>query len=104
MYEAEFTHEGANCTFETLLDRFGLRDRALRALGEIVPDIDCKDEKFGRAEAPGLALVVDGIARAHTEDPARVEQAAVVFDALHAHFQHSPVPPRLSPPPPPPPP
>jgi len=88
MYEAEFTHEGANCTFETLLDRFGLRDRALRALGEIVHDIDCKDEKFGRAEAPGLALVVDGIARAHTEDTARVEQAAVVFDALHAHFQH----------------
>ena len=87
MYEAEFTHEGANCTFETLLERFSLRDRALRAIAEIVHDIDCKDEKFERAEAPGLALVVDGIARAHTDDAARIERAAAVFDDLYAHFE-----------------
>jgi hypothetical protein len=87
MYEAEFTHEGANCTFETLLERFSLRDRALRAIAEIVHDIDCKDEKFERAEAPGLALVVDGIARTHTDDAARIERAAAVFDDLYAHFE-----------------
>ena len=28
MFEAEFTHEGDRCTFETLLDRFGLEDAA----------------------------------------------------------------------------
>jgi len=87
MYEAEFTHEGAHCTFETLLERFSLRDRALRALGEIVHDIDCKDDKFGRDEATGLALVVDGIARAHDADEARLERAAAVFDDLYAHFR-----------------
>src|SRR5574342_100540 len=27
MYDAEFTHDGAACTFEVLIDRFGLRDR-----------------------------------------------------------------------------
>ena len=89
MYEAEFTHEGAHCTFETLLERFGLRDRALRAIGEIVHDIDCKDERFERAEAPGLALVVDGIARAHTDDAARIERAAAMFDDLYAHFERT---------------
>lgn len=87
MYEAEFTHEGPNCTFETLLERFGLRDRALRAIGEIVHDIDCKDEKFERAGAPGLALLVDGIARAHAEDSERIERAAAVFDDVYAHFE-----------------
>lgn len=87
MYEAEFTHEGANCTFETLLERFSLRHRALRAIGEIVHDIDCKDDKFERAEAAGIALVVDGIARAHAEDADRIERAAAVFDDLYAHFE-----------------
>lgn len=87
MYEAEFTHEGAHCTFETLVERFGLRDRALAALGEIVHDIDCKDDKFGRAEAAGLARVVDGIARAHDADDARLERAAAVFDDLYANFR-----------------
>src|SRR5205807_6991598 len=50
MFEAEYTHEGDRCTFETLVRRFRLRDPALRAIGEIVHDIDCKDAKFGRAE------------------------------------------------------
>lgn len=87
MFQAEFTHEGGRCTFETLLERFNLGDRALRAIGEIVHDVDCKDEKFSRAEAAGLALVVDGIARALTDDAARLERAAAVFDGLYAHFE-----------------
>jgi hypothetical protein len=87
MYEAEFTHEGPNCTFETLLERFHLRDRALRAIGEIVHDIDCKDDKFERAAAPGIALLVDGIARAHGADAERIERAAAVFDDVYAHFE-----------------
>src|SRR3989441_5165118 len=49
-----YTHEGDRCTFETLVRRFRLRDPALRAIGEIVHDIDCKDVKFGRAEATGV--------------------------------------------------
>jgi len=90
MFEAEFTHEGPHCTFETLLERFSLRDRALRAIGEIVHDIDCKDEKFERAEAAGLALLVDGIARAHAEDAVRIERGGAVFDDLYAHFEARP--------------
>ena len=86
MYEAEFTHAGDRCTFETLLERFGLKDRALAAIAEIVHDIDCKDQKFARAEAAGLALVVDGIARAEPDDAARLERAGAVLDGLYAHF------------------
>jgi hypothetical protein len=50
MFEAEYTLEGDRCTLETLLDRAGLKDRTLRAIGEIVHDIDCKDTKFRREE------------------------------------------------------
>jgi hypothetical protein len=86
MFDAEFTHEGACCTFETLLARFGLGDPALRALGEIVHDVDCKDAKFGRAEAAGLAALVDGIAGAHGDDAARLARGAAVLDDLYEHF------------------
>ena len=48
MFEAEFTHEGDKCTFEVLLERAGLKDSALRAIAEIIHDIDLKDDKFGR--------------------------------------------------------
>jgi hypothetical protein len=87
MYRAEYTHEGDRCTFETLLDRFGLRsDPALEAIGEIVHDIDLKDEKFGREEAVGIAVVLGGISRAQASDGDRLQHGGAVFDGLYAQF------------------
>jgi hypothetical protein len=87
MFEAEYTHEGDRCTFETLLDRAGLKDRALRAIGEIVHDIDCKDTKFGREEAPGIAALVRGLARAYPDDATRLERGAAALDDLYASLR-----------------
>ena len=84
MYEAEYTHQGDRCTFETLLERAGLRDRALRTIGEIVHDIDCKDEKFGREEASGVAALLRGLVRAHPADEDRLERGGALFDQLYA--------------------
>ena len=86
MYDAEYTHEGERCTFQTLLARFGLEDRALRAIGEIVHDIDCKDEQFGRPETAGIASLVRGIAEAHDDDQRRMERGSAAFDDLYAYF------------------
>jgi hypothetical protein len=87
MFEAEYTHEGDRCTFETLLDRAGLKDRGLRAIGEIVHDIDCKDTKFGRQEAPGIAALVRGLARAYRDDATRLERGAAALDDLYASLR-----------------
>jgi hypothetical protein len=87
MFEAEYTHEGNRCTFETLLERAGIRDRALRAIGEIVHDIDCKDAKFGREEAPGVAALLRGLVRAHTDDVTRLERGGLAFDDLYASLR-----------------
>jgi hypothetical protein len=89
MYEAEYTHEGDRCTFETLLDRSGLRDRALRAIGEIVHDIDCKDGKFGREEAPGIAALMRGLVGAHPSDSARLDHGAIAMDQLYASLRQT---------------
>ena len=86
MFEGEFTHDGEDCTFEVLVKRFVSDDSALRAIAQIVHDIDCKDEKFGREEAQGVAILLRGIAAAHSQDAARVDAGAVVFDGLYAAF------------------
>jgi hypothetical protein len=90
MFEAEYTHEGDRCTFETLVRRFRLRDAALRTIGEIVHDIDCKDTKFGRAEAPGVERLLAGIARKHAIDATRLQRGAAVFDNLYQSFAGNP--------------
>jgi hypothetical protein len=86
MYEGEFTHEGGRCTFEVLLDRFGLDDPALRAVAEVVHDIDCKEDRYARPETPGIAAVVDGIRRSGVEDAARITQGAILFEGLYRGF------------------
>jgi len=84
MFEAEFTHEGDLCTFEVFVERFGLDEGALRAIAEIVHDIDVKDAKYGREEAPGVGQVVAGIAAAHPDDEARLERGTALFGDLYA--------------------
>jgi hypothetical protein len=87
MFEAEYTHDGDRCTFETLLMRAGLRDRGLRAVGEIVHDIDLKDAKFGREETPGIAALLRGLVRTYPDDASRLKHGAALFDQLYAALQ-----------------
>ncbi len=87
MFEAEFTHEGDNCTFEVLLGRAGLSDPALAAIAEIVHDIDLKDGKFGREEASGIARLIDGIAATTEDDERRIERGSAMLDDLYACYR-----------------
>jgi hypothetical protein len=82
MFEGTFTHIGDRCTFEVLVDTFGLKDPGLRTLGEIVHDIDVKDGKFARAEAPGLASLVAAIALTKRSDEDRIAFGGSILDAL----------------------
>ena len=87
MFEADFTHEGDLCTFEVLIRRFGLGEPSLVHLAEIVHDIDLKDGKFGRSEAPGIERLITGLALANPEDEARLERGLILFDELYQSFQ-----------------
>jgi hypothetical protein len=87
MFEGEYGHVGDRCTFETLLNRFGLNDdAALVALAELVHDLDLHDDKFGRMEAPGLLALLQGIVARYASDAERIEHGRRLFDQLYTHF------------------
>jgi hypothetical protein len=86
MYDAEFTHHGDCCTFEVLLERMALGDPALRAIAEIVHDIDLRDEKYGREETAGVRSAITGLCVVHREDSARMAAGSALFDSLYAFF------------------
>jgi hypothetical protein len=85
MFDGEFTHDGDRCTFEVLLDRVEA-DAALRAIGEIIHDLDLKDGKYGRAETAGIGQVLDGIARSASDDEERLRRSADILEELHRSF------------------
>jgi hypothetical protein len=87
MFEAEFTHVGDRCTFEVLMDRMGLADRALGPIAEIVHDIDIKDGKYGREQAAGVESLLAGIASTSKDDDERLERGSTVFEGLYEFYR-----------------
>jgi hypothetical protein len=86
MFEAEYSHVGDHCTFETLIERFGLEEPGLRGVAEVVHDIDLKEAKFNRAETAGFAACLAGLCRAQRDDDQRLTQGTVLFESLLSHF------------------
>ena len=91
MFEGEFTHEGEHCSFEVLLERLGPQgDAALRAIAEIIHDLDLDDEKYARPAAAGVGRLLAGIAAGHAEDEARLERGSALLDDLYESFKRKP--------------
>ena len=60
MLEVEFTHHGEDCTFETLVKHFGINDKSVQKIAEIVHDADLENDKFRRAEGFGIQHTLKG--------------------------------------------
>ena len=80
----EFTHSNDMCTFEVLMRSFGLRDKTLKKMAEIIHDLDMKDDKFHAAEAKGLENILEGIRRTAKKDREALDKGMAVFEMLYA--------------------
>jgi hypothetical protein len=89
MFEAEYTHEGDRCTFETLVHRFALKNPALTVVAEIVHDIDIKDGKFARPETAGVESLLGGLVRTWRDDRTRLRRGFTIFDDLLASLERT---------------
>jgi hypothetical protein len=82
---AELSHRNGRCTFERLLDKHELRDRALVRMGAIIRGADLPHEDGAPVESPGVLAVFDGIRDTSATDAERLERGAAVCDALYAY-------------------
>jgi hypothetical protein len=82
-----FKHEGDRCTFEVLRDRFAVDDPAVRRLGEIVHDLDLKDDRFKDPHAATIGILVEGLRSSLVDDGKLLEQGMLMFEALYQSLQ-----------------
>lgn len=81
---AGFGHRGDDCTFETLCKEFGIRDRKVKRIAQIIHDADLGDEKFGRAEGLGLNATLKGWASQDVRDDELLRRGMELIDGLHS--------------------
>ncbi|HET9704658.1 MAG TPA: chromate resistance protein ChrB domain-containing protein [Vicinamibacterales bacterium] len=89
MFGVEFTHQGDDCTFETLCRRFGMQDPAVGRIGELVHDLDLKDGKFAAPEAAAIGAMIDGLQLTHADDHDLLERGMAMFESLYRSFERS---------------
>jgi hypothetical protein len=82
MVDADFGHEGDDCTFETLLRRFSIKESVLAEIGEVVHAADIEDGKYARTEGAGLLAVLRGWAKAGVPDPEILRRGFELLDGL----------------------
>jgi hypothetical protein len=82
---AEFDHREGRCTFEVLIDEFGLDgDRALARLAHIVHAADIDSDLESDAAGPGLLAIGVGGLDVEADDDRLLDRATFVYDALYA--------------------
>jgi Uncharacterized conserved protein len=80
---ADFGHHGEDCTFETLVKRFGIKDRRVKVIAEIVHEADLHDGKFTRNEATGVDFAINGLVEATPDDDDLLARGMAIFEGLY---------------------
>lgn len=85
----EFEHVGPLCTFEVMLQAFGLDSPGLGAVADIVHEIDLRDGQAPRPETAGVEAILSGWLEAEMDDPALEAAGIALFDGLVNRFASS---------------
>jgi hypothetical protein len=83
MFGVSFGHRGERCSFEVLIDHFGIQDKGVRHIAKIVHDIDLKDQRYGLPEAPVVARMVEGLRATYADDNDLLTHGMAMFAALY---------------------
>jgi hypothetical protein len=87
---AEYTHRDGLCSFEVLLEEYGLDDPALQKLARIVHGADVAEDRDAAPESPGLLAVAEGFHLLELGDHRQLELSLPVYDALYAWCKSQP--------------
>ncbi|MDQ5852308.1 MAG: chromate resistance protein [Chloroflexota bacterium] len=91
MVDARFGHQGNHCSFETMLQSFGLDEPALQRMAEIVHAIDLRDGRYTWPETAGIEAVLGGWLMADLPDGQREVYGIALFEGLYASLTHASV-------------
>lgn len=77
-----WSHRGDKCTFDTMLDEFGLHDQALDRLAVIVRGADTNRPDLA-PESAGLLAASLGLSRMYRDDLGQLTAAMPLYDAFY---------------------
>jgi hypothetical protein len=80
----ELGHKDGKCSFESIIEKYGLTDPALLRLAKIVHAADIEGELHTDPLAVGLEAIATGFSLRFPDDSENLERQIEVYDALYA--------------------
>jgi hypothetical protein len=80
---ARYTHRDGLCSFEVLVDEYGIDDPAVHRLARIVHGADVAEDIDATPQSPGLKAVAEGFSYLEPDDLRQLELELPVYDALY---------------------
>jgi hypothetical protein len=80
----ELGHHDSKCSFETIIEKYGLSDPALLRLAGIVHAADIEADLHTDEMGPGLEAIAVGYSLRFPDDLENLERQFDVYDALYA--------------------
>jgi rhodanese-related sulfurtransferase len=77
-----FSHNGEDCSFDTMLKTFCLDTKPLQTLANVIRAADTNRHDLA-PEAAGLLAISVGLSRAYKDDTAQLEAGLGIYDALY---------------------
>ncbi|MGA9349774.1 MAG: chromate resistance protein ChrB domain-containing protein [Anaerolineae bacterium] len=85
--QGQYDHQEGQCTFEVLIEEYGLDDSALHLLADIVHGADTAD-RDRTSQSAGLRAIAEGFHYLGIPDEERLAHGLAIYDALYAWCQH----------------
>lgn len=80
----ELGHKDSKCSFESIIEKYGLTDPALLRLAKIVHAADIETDLHTDKIAPGLEAIATGFSLRFPDDTENLSHQLEVYDALYA--------------------
>ena len=82
--EVKLGHHNGKCSFETIIEHYGLTDKGLLRLAEIVHSADVREDRSVDPIASGLEAIAVGYSLRFPDDLENLDRQFDVYDALYA--------------------
>jgi hypothetical protein len=83
----KLNHRGPRCSFEAIIEDYGISDASIQKLGLIVRAADVNGQENVAPEGIGLRSIAQGFAAMGLSDEDRLVRQFPVYDALYAYVQ-----------------
>jgi hypothetical protein len=81
---ARYTHRDGLCSFEVLVEEYGIADPAVHLLARIVHGADVPEDRDATPQSRGLLAIAEGFHLLGVDDHRQLELSLPVYDALYA--------------------